>query len=223
MVEKKRTRINYKRLIILILFMYVLFFVANQIISTPIKNIYISNNSLLSDQEIIDIAKLTDHPSSLMNLSHKIKDRLEANTFINKAYVKKEWLSKVYIEVDENLPIFYNLLTKKTLLQDGKSVSGNYSIGTLINYVPDNIYNVFINKMSLVNQDVILRISEIEYKPNEVDDSRFLLSMNDGNYVYLTLTKFDSVNEYINIVKTLNHKKGILYLDSGEYFEILEG
>lgn len=223
MVEKKRTRINYKRLIILILFMYVLFFVANQIISTPIKNIYISNNSLLSDQEIIDIAKLTDHPSSLMNLSHKIKDRLEANIFINKAYVKKEWLSKVYIEVDENMPTFYNLLTKKTLLQDGKSVSGNYSVGTLINYVPDNIYNVFISKMALVNQDVILRISEIEYKPNEVDDSRFLLSMNDGNYVYLTLTKFDSVNEYINIVKTLNHKKGILYLDSGEYFEILEG
>jgi cell division septal protein FtsQ len=223
MKEKKKTRINYKRLIILILFVYALFSIASQIISTPIKNIYISNNTLLSDQEIIDIAKLTDHPSSLMNLSSKIKDRLEANTFINKAYVRKEWLSKVYIEVDENMPTFYNLLTKKTLLQDGKSISGNYSVGTLINYVPDNIYDVFIKKMALVNQNIILRISEIEYKPNEVDDSRFLLSMNDGNYVYLTLTKFDSVNEYINILKTLNHKKGILYLDSGEYFEILEG
>lgn len=223
MKEIKKTRINYKRLIILILFVYALFFFANEVINTPIKNIYISNNTILTDQEIIDIAKLNHQPSSIMNMSHKIKDRLEENIFITKAIVKKVWLSKIYIKIIENKPTFYNLLNKKTVLQNGQNISENYNVGTLINYVPDNIYNVFIEKMSLVNNDVIERISEIEYKPNEVDDSRFLLTMNDGNYVYLTLTKFDSVNEYISILKTLNNKKGILYLDSGEYFEILEG
>jgi hypothetical protein len=46
--------------------------------------------------------------------------------------------------------------------------------------------------------------------------------MNDGNYVYITLTKIKSINEYIKILSTLENKKGILYLDSGNYFEIFE-
>ena len=44
--------------------------------------------------------------------------------------------------------------------------------------------------------------------------------MNDGNYVYLTLNKFNKINNYLEIVRTFNNVKGILYLDSGEYFEI---
>ena len=46
--------------------------------------------------------------------------------------------------------------------------------------------------------------------------------MNDGIYVYLTLSKFDKINDYDEIVSTLGDKKGILYLDSGEYFEIFK-
>ena len=46
--------------------------------------------------------------------------------------------------------------------------------------------------------------------------------MNDGNYVYLTLNKFLKINSYLDIVKEFNNKKGILYLDSGEYFKILQ-
>ena len=42
--------------------------------------------------------------------------------------------------------------------------------------------------------------------------------MSDGNYVYLTLNKFMKINNYLEIVKTFNNNKGILYLDSGEYF-----
>ena len=63
-------------------------------------------------------------------------------------------------------------------------------------------------------------ISEIEYSKNTYDDKRFLLYMNDGNEVYITISRVDLLNKYIDIVKKLNNKKGILYLDSGNYFEI---
>lgn len=76
--------------------------------------------------------------------------------------------------------------------------------------------------MRKVDIDILKRISEIEYNPNNVDSERFLLTMNDNNYVYLTLYKFESINSYIDIVKNLENKKGILYLDSGEYFKIME-
>ena len=77
--------------------------------------------------------------------------------------------------------------------------------------------------MILVAPDILSRISEIEYKPNDVDTNRFLLSMQDGNYVYLTLSKFKNINNYIEIVRKNKKKKGILYLDSGEYFKVYEG
>ena len=41
--------------------------------------------------------------------------------------------------------------------------------------------------------------------------------MNDGNYVYVTLSKFSNVNSYLKISKTLPNR-GILYLDYGNYF-----
>ena len=61
-------------------------------------------------------------------------------------------------------------------------------------------------------------MSEIEYKPNDVDQERFLIFMNDGNYVYINIKKFQNLNKYLDMLKSFDDKKGILYLDSGEYF-----
>ena len=46
--------------------------------------------------------------------------------------------------------------------------------------------------------------------------------MNDGNQVYITLNKIKEFNNYFKIKKELGKHKGILYLDSGNYFEIKE-
>ena len=64
-------------------------------------------------------------------------------------------------------------------------------------------------------------LGEIKYDPNNVDDERFLLFMNDGNYVYINLNKFKSINSYMDIIKKFKTEKGILFLDSGEYFKVL--
>ena len=46
--------------------------------------------------------------------------------------------------------------------------------------------------------------------------------MNDGNYVYVTLTKIDKINKYNSIKDQIGEDKGIIYLDSGDYIEIKE-
>ena len=76
--------------------------------------------------------------------------------------------------------------------------------------------------MNLVNKEVLDKISEIKYDPNSIDEKRFLLTMMDGNYVYLTISRFEAVNNYISIIKNFNDKKGILYLDAGNVFEYFE-
>ena len=56
-------------------------------------------------------------------------------------------------------------------------------------------------------------MSEIKYDPNDVDDERFIITMNDGNYVYLTLHKFNKINHYLEtkeitgIITNINRKK----------------
>ena len=44
--------------------------------------------------------------------------------------------------------------------------------------------------------------------------------MVDQNYVYITLPKITKINKYNSIIKELEDKKGIIYLDSGDYVEI---
>ena len=69
---------------------------------------------------------------------------------------------------------------------------------------------------------ILLKISEIEYVPNNVDSERFALKMNDGNLVYITLNKIEKINKYNSIYSSLDGKRGIIYLDSGDYVEIKE-
>ncbi len=222
---KKKVKIRYGR-IFLVLLIFILFFLfLSFCYQVPIKNIIIQNNFFLKDQEIIDLAHLDNYPSNFQNSTSKIKRRLEQNTYIKTAGVKKTWSGKVVITVEENYPLFYYQPNNKTILLDGKEVTAKFEVPFVINYIPNTKYEQFFKGMSEISKDVLGRISEIKYDPNEVDDSRFLLSMSDGNYVYLTLTRFSLINRYVEIIskEELIGKKGILKLDAGNSFEILEG
>ena len=93
---------------------------------------------------------------------------------------------------------------------------------TLTNDVDKDILNNFLKKLNTINKDILSKISEITYSPNEYDKDLFLFLMNDGNYVYITTTRLDNINKYENVLLELEGKKGIIYLDSGNHFEILE-
>lgn len=185
-----------------------------------ISSIIVKGNSLYSDWEIIEKAGLSDYPSSMQNVSSLIRHRLEKDPFIRKAKVKKKLVTTVIISIEENMPLFYYVPNGKTVLSDKTEVNENFAVPTLVNYVPDKIYSKFVEEVNNTNYTIVKRMSEIKYDPNDVDDERFLITMNDGNYVYLTLNKFNKVNHYLEIIKEFDNKKGILYLDSGEYFKV---
>ena len=221
--EKKKKKLNIKRVIIVFIILFVIPFSIYKICKTNIKNIFISGNIYLSDQEIIDIAKIENYPNSLKNSSTSIKNRLEKNRYIYKAKVEKgDFFKTVYIKVFENFPLFYYQVENKTVLYNGKYDDKVFSSLVVINKIPDTIYDEFYNSIKKIDIDILERISQIEYDPNGVDQERFLLYMNDGNYVYITLRKFSNLNKYVEMLKTFQGKKGILHLDSGEYFKQFE-
>lgn len=216
----KKRKIKLKKMFLFLIFIGVLFLLLKFLFALKIKNITVSGNTIYSDWEIIEKASLSSYPSSLENLSLNIEKKLEEDPFIKKASVSKSFLTDVSIKVEENLPLFYYLPSGKTILKDGSEVSSDFPVPTVINYVPDKIYSSLISKMGSSDYSILKRISEIKYDPNDVDDERFFLSMNDGNDVYLTLEKFGKIDNYLSIIKEFDNKKGTLYLDSGEYFEI---
>ncbi len=221
--KKKKRKLNKKRFFIFLLIFLILVLFIYKIFNTNIKNIYVLDNEFLTDQEIIDLAKLKDYPKSINNLSYTIEKRLEKNKYIISAKVKKRnFISKVYIYVKENYPLFYYQVDNKTILYNGKPTTDKFSVPTVINQIPNTVYDEFLEKMSKVDKTILDRMSEIKYSPNEVDIERFFVLMNDGNYVYLTLNKFLSINKYLDIIESFDNKKGILYLDSGEYFDVFD-
>ena len=218
-VRKKR-KIKVKNVMLMMFFIMVILLGVAFLTDEKINNIVIKGNPLYSDWEIIEKAGLSDYPSSLKTLSKTIESRLEEDDYIKSVDVKRPSLTKVVIELEENLPLFYYLPAEKTILADKTEVTEDFPVPTVINYVPDKIYTKFLSAISKVNYDIVKRISEIKYDPNEVDDGRFFLTMNDGNQVYLTLNDFNKIDNYLDIIKEFDNKKGILYLDSGEYFEV---
>lgn len=221
-VKRKKRRLNYRKILLSFVFLFLFIYLIKIVIDIPIKNIYVYNNKILSDQEIIELAKIENYPATFKNLSLMIEGRLERNDYIKDAKVSKKHFTEVHIEITDNYPIFINRTLNKTILLDGKMVDKKFAIPTLINIVPDTKYDLFLKKMMLIDRHILPRISEIEYDPNDVESNRFLFYMNDGNYVYLTLDKFSSINSYLEIIKNFENKKGILYLDYGNHFTIID-
>lgn len=222
-VVKKR-KIRLSGLLILLLIVGILIFGVYLFTNINIKNIIISGNDNVSDEEIIEMAGIQNYPRFFLTRTSEIKKNIMKNSFIKNVKVKRGFYSTIYIDVKEYDVLLKNVINNKYILSNGKEVISNidFRVPILINYVPNKKYKKLIEYMSDINDAVFGKISEIKYDPNEYDKDRFLLYMDDGNSVYLTLTKFEMINYYNDVLPQLEGKKGVLYLDSGNHFKIME-
>lgn len=221
MAKKKRKRRLKKKAIIL--FIIIIFIVSFLVVNSDIKNIYISGNNYYTDQQIIDMAKINNYPKTFSVPTATIRSRIKKQSYIYDCIVyKSNFFRTVTIKIKENYPLFYYQTEEKTVLYDGSKSESFKSNVTVINQIPDTVYKKFYEKMKKLDVNVLNKISEIKYSPEDVDDEKFFITMNDGNYVYVNIKKFDNLNKYTDIVKKFNNKKGTLHLDEGDYFEIFK-
>lgn len=224
-VKKRKLKIG--NFLIVLLVLIGLFFGVYFLTTIPIKNIIVKNTSYLNDDYILELAELKDYPSFVLTSSRSVEKKLEKSNYINSAHLRKKIGFIVELDITENRPLFYNTNNNKYVLGNEKEIkedeiSYNFRIPRLLNYVPDKKYKKFVEGMHNIKEDILSKISDIEYKPNDYDKDRFLLYMDDGNVVYLTLTKFKMINHYNDVLKQLENHKGILYLDNGNHFQIME-
>lgn len=218
-IKVKKKRIKVKNIIITLLILLLLGFTSYDIITLPIKNIYIINNNIVSDKEILESLNIIDYPSFIKTIFSIKKNKIN-NPYIKNFTVKKKLINKLYIEIEEYKPIA--IYKDKVVLNNNSLADNIYNLDYLpyvINDI-DSIYDSFAKSFSKINNDILYRISQIEYKPNDIDNERFLLYMIDENYVYVSLSKIEKINKYNSIVASMKEQKGIIYLDSGDYVEI---
>lgn len=223
---KKKKRLKLIPFLLFVLVITGTFFLVDVLLDTRIENIVIKGNKIVTDQQIIDEAGLSNYPSFYKTTSYNIKKALEKNSFIKEVKIKRSFYHVITIEVSEYKVLLKKETTGKLVLENMNEVTTDqeipYTVPRLVNDVPKNKYSKLLKNLLKVKRSVRSNISEFYYDPNEFDKDRFLLYMDDGNSVYLTLTKFRMINYYNDVLPQLDGKKGILYLDSGNHFQIME-
>ena len=216
----KRKKLNLFKVFMVFVFLALVTLGIYYLSKMPVRGYYIIGNTYYSDYEILSKTKLDKYPSFLLTNSYNVTKNIKDDKLISSITIKHKFNGMFDVIVNENSILFYDETKKKSILKDKNQIDYYYEYSpVLINEVNDKkVYNKFIERFQKLDNEFIKNVSEIKYDPNEIDKERFLFSMNDGNYVYGTLSKITNINKYLEISSTLNDKKGILYLDYGNYF-----
>ena len=221
--KKRKVRLKIKNILIFLSVILIFLAVIYYVLQMPIKNIYISGNKILDDETVIELAKLSNYPSFLLTSTSEIKRNLSKSDYINNIKISKKLGNVIDIKVEEYKALALTNNGQRVILSSGKIIENKDNITdvpVLNNNISDKVFNYFIKKFSGVNDNILRQISQLEYSPVSVDDKRFLLYMDDGNMIYITLTKIDKLNKYNAIKDKMDNQTGLIYLDSGDYVEL---
>ncbi len=220
----KRKKLRVFRLLLLLFVIAIISFFVYLYVTTNTQNIIIKGNNYISDEEVLQETDLKNYPSFILTMPSKIQKKLAKNEYIKSVKVRRKFYHTFEITIKEYDVLFKNDTLNKYVLDNKKEIKSDleFRVPRLVNYTPDKKYSSLIENMKSVDKSILGKISEISYQPNEFDKDRFLLLMDDGNSVYLTLTKFEMINYYNEVLGQLEGRRGILYLDSGNHFKIME-
>ena len=225
MKKRVKRKFNIKKFICFIIFLVIIYFVIDYVFSVRTKNIVVLNSNYYSDEIIIETAGIEKYPEFLKLKKNDVKNKLKKLPLINDVKISKKFGYILELDIVEKKVLYLVRSSNKYKLNTNEEYSSDdiLNVPTLINFVPSDIEEEFIKELSKIDTNVLNLISEIEYSVTDYDDERFILYMNDGNEVYVTNNRLHMLNKYISIMKKISSdKKGILYLDTGNYFKIKE-
>lgn len=221
-MKKKKKKRKLKKVFVFIFFILIMGAAIFLLSLIKVRGYYVLGNSYVNEDTILETCGLDEDSPYFLTWSFLINKKCKNNSMIKSIKVDHTKTFEIKLLVEEYKVLFkYNNYAINEL---GKKIdSPNEDAPILINKVSDKeIYNRFIKKMNKVDSEILSIVSDIKYDPNDVDNERFLFFMNDGNMVYVTLSKITKINSYPSIIKTIENKKGVLYLDYGNYFVPME-
>ena len=217
-MKKKKKKRKLKKVFIFIFSIMFIALVIYLLSLIKVRGYYVWGNKYVDEDTVFNTCDIDENSAYFLTWSFLINRNCTNNSMIKKVRVDHTKTLELKLHVEE-----YKVLFKYEnyyINEIGKKINIDYEDAPiLVNKVENKeVYDNFIKKMDKVDDKILSIISEIKYVPNEVDKERFLFYMNDGNMVYITLSKITKINSYPSITKTIENKKGVLYLDYGNYF-----
>lgn len=226
--KAKRRRRNRKFFSILIIIAVSVIYFSSDF-SRP-KAIVISGNNILSKDEVLKAAKVSDDSRLILSQAFLIKRNLKSHPFIKKSSVNTSFFKRtIQIDIDE-LEIFaYRYKDNETymILDDGRSeILSNelyQHLSDLIyvsGFIEDEDQTRLAKSFSEVEESVTSQISEIHQTSVSYDDKLLEIWMNDGNKVYTSFQTVERLNYYFDIIMGLKASNSCIYIDelSGEAY-----
>lgn len=220
----KKKKLNIKRTLAFLLFIYIFCYIVYSLVSKPIRHIEITGNEYVLDSEILRISKLKDYPSFLKYSNKTIEKRIKNIKLIEDVDVKKWFNYTIKINIKENRPMFY--YKDKVVLSNGNIVNVDfkeiYGIPTFKGNVKKDILNNFIDNFKKIKDNILYEMDIIEYYPLKNDkgkvvtDDRFKIIMNDGNSIIVNIKSLSVINKYNDIYASLGDRKGTINLDTNK-------
>ena len=139
-IKKKKLRLL--PFFIFILVIAIIVFTVLILLDTKVKNIIITGNDIISDEEIINRAGLTNYPSFYKTSTRIMEDKIEDNPLVKSVDIKRDFYHIFNIELEE-----YEILYKRE--DNGKYVLESKEEITLENNIPYMIPRL-INEIPMI-------------------------------------------------------------------------
>ena len=220
----KRKRLNIKRTLFFLLLIYIIGYGVYTFINRPIRHIEINGNEYITDSEILRVSKLKNYPSMIRYTNKSLENKIKTIKMVDEVDVKKWFGHKIIINIKENKVLFY--YKDKIVLSNGNIIKNDnyklYGIPTFNNEISKELLSKFIDGFSLLSDNIIYEMNEINYYPlysedgKVISDDRFKIVMNDGNTIIANTKTVSVLNKYNDIYASLNEKRGTINLDSNK-------
>ncbi len=216
-----KRRLKLKGALFLLCLVLILFFGIKTALKIEVSSVDVEGNKYLKASEVIKLGRFNTKTYYFRFSGGKACKSIKNNPLISTCKIKRKMGFKVEIDITENTPLFYYSTDSEVVLSDNTRVKDESITGIpmLINMVPKDILDEFASGLSKIDNDIIRSISEIEYTPSMskdgkyIDKERFVLSMNDGNTIYINNTHLDTLSHYKKVYASIGDKKGTFEFD----------
>lgn len=230
--QERKKKANRRLVFYLSIFFFLLSIVVYlQSPLSHVKTIEVSGNSYGADQEVIDQSGISEETNIWMVNKSNVVQAITKNPIVKSVEVKRKLPWTIQIQLTENDHVgfvnkdnaYYPILGNGKILKEMKQKTVNGTAPLLLGFSDESYLQDITDQLKKLPGSILNLISEIHWKPNDKNQNKILLYMNDGHMVDGTIRNFaENMKVYPSIVTQLKpDEKGIIHIGTGAYFEKL--
>ncbi len=193
--------------------------------ASAVKDINISGNSLINDEEIAERLQFSEGDKMFSIDTGRAEENISLLPAIEEVKVERSWWNGVDVSISEYRPLGYvtNSGNYYPVLENARVLRGYPAApkeAPILHYFEGEEFDALVSSLSEIEPSILDGISEIYYRPSEQSSTRIHMFMNDGQEIVADYRTIDSkMNYYIGMRNEIGDSTaGVLDLEIGSSF-----